>query len=103
MGDLTWPIIRDRVDAAVTVFEVEIVAAMRLVFERMKVFVVAAPRAGLWKPPAQLCVCPLVASDCEGATLIVKPQRPGVKLPLVGVIMLRLAGCSNMLPHAARG
>ncbi len=37
MGDKTWPIIRDRVDAAVTVSEAEIVAAMRLVFERTKV------------------------------------------------------------------
>ena len=37
MGDLTWPIIRDKVDAAVTVSESEIVDAMRMVFERMKV------------------------------------------------------------------
>lgn len=37
MGDLTWPIIRDKVDAAVTVPEADIVAAMRLAFERMKV------------------------------------------------------------------
>lgn len=40
MGDLTWPIIRDKVDAAVTVSESEIVDAMRMVFERMKVTVV---------------------------------------------------------------
>jgi threonine dehydratase len=37
MGDLTWPIIRDKVDAAVMVSESEIVDAMRMVFERMKV------------------------------------------------------------------
>jgi threonine dehydratase len=37
MGDLTWPIIRDTVDAAVTVSEAQIVDAMRMVFERMKV------------------------------------------------------------------
>ena len=37
MGDLTWPIIRDFVDDVVTVSEEEIVAAMRLCFERMKV------------------------------------------------------------------
>ncbi len=37
MGDLTWPIIKDLVDEVVTVSEQEIVAAMRLLFERMKV------------------------------------------------------------------
>ncbi len=37
MGDLTWPIIRDLVDDVVTVSEEEIVAAVRLCFERMKV------------------------------------------------------------------
>ena len=37
LGDLTWPIMRDKVDLVVTVSEAEIVAAMRLCFERMKV------------------------------------------------------------------
>lgn len=36
MGDLTWPIIRDNVDGVVTVTEQDIVAAMRLIYERMK-------------------------------------------------------------------
>lgn len=37
MGDLTWPIIKDFVDDVVTVSEKEIVDAMKLCFERMKV------------------------------------------------------------------
>ncbi len=37
LGSLTWPIVRDLVDDVVTVSEREIVAAMRLCFERMKV------------------------------------------------------------------
>jgi threonine dehydratase len=35
-GELTWPIIHRLVDAVVTVSDAEIVAAMRLLFERMK-------------------------------------------------------------------
>jgi threonine dehydratase/serine racemase len=36
LGTLTWPIIRDRVERVITVEEDEIVAAMRLVWERAK-------------------------------------------------------------------
>ncbi|MGF1578013.1 MAG: pyridoxal-phosphate dependent enzyme [Gemmataceae bacterium] len=39
MGDLTWPIIRDMVEEVITVSDEEIVAAMRLVWERMKLVV----------------------------------------------------------------
>jgi threonine dehydratase len=38
-GELTWPVIRERVDEVVTVTDEEIVAAMRLLFERMKLVV----------------------------------------------------------------
>jgi threonine dehydratase/serine racemase len=38
-GQLTWPIIRDQVERVVTVTDPEIVAAMRLVWERMKLVV----------------------------------------------------------------
>ena len=37
LGSLTWPPLRDLVAQVVTVSEKEIVAAMQLVFERMKV------------------------------------------------------------------
>jgi threonine dehydratase len=39
LGQLTWPIIRDQVERIVTVTEPQIVAAMRLVWERMKLVV----------------------------------------------------------------
>ena len=37
LGDLTWPPVRDLVAGVVTVSDPEIVAAMRLCFERLKV------------------------------------------------------------------
>lgn len=39
LGDLTWPIVRDHVERVVTVTDDEIIAAMRLVFERMKLVI----------------------------------------------------------------
>jgi threonine dehydratase len=39
LGDLTWPIVRDRVERVITVTEEEIVAAMRLLWERAKLLV----------------------------------------------------------------
>lgn len=38
LGDLTWPIVRDFVDDIITVSEQEIIDAMQLCFERMKVW-----------------------------------------------------------------
>jgi threo-3-hydroxy-L-aspartate ammonia-lyase len=46
-GELTWPVIRDRVDAVVTVEDEPIVAAMRLLFERMKLVVEPSGASGL--------------------------------------------------------
>ena len=39
LGDLTWPLVRDQVERVFTVSEERIVAAMRLIFERMKLVV----------------------------------------------------------------
>lgn len=39
MGDLTWPVIRDHVEAVITVTDEQIVEAMRFVWERMKLVV----------------------------------------------------------------
>jgi threonine dehydratase/serine racemase len=39
LGELTWPVIRDRVEAILTVEEEEIVSAMRLAWERGKLLV----------------------------------------------------------------
>ncbi len=47
LGSLTWPIVRDLVDAVVTVTEEEIVNAMKLCFERLKVVVEPSGAVGL--------------------------------------------------------
>src|SRR5262249_10160792 len=39
LGALTWPVIRDHVDRIITVTEEEIAAAMRLAWERAKLFI----------------------------------------------------------------
>ena len=39
LGDLTWPVVRDLVDAVITVREEEIVQAMRLAWERAKLLI----------------------------------------------------------------
>jgi threonine dehydratase/serine racemase len=39
LGELTWPVIRDRVEAVVTVTEEEIVRTMRLAWERAKLMI----------------------------------------------------------------
>lgn len=47
LGDLTWPIIRDQVERIVTVSEAQIVAAMRLVWERMKLVIEPSAAVGV--------------------------------------------------------
>jgi threonine dehydratase/serine racemase len=39
LGELTWPIVRDRVERVVTVSEEQIIEAMRLAFERAKLLI----------------------------------------------------------------
>jgi threonine dehydratase len=39
LGELTWPVLRDRVERVVTVTEEEIIAAMRLAWERAKLLI----------------------------------------------------------------
>ena len=47
LGELTWPIIREHVEAVFTVSEVEIVSAMRLVWERMKLVIEPSAAVGV--------------------------------------------------------
>jgi len=42
LGELTWPVLRDRVEDVITVSEEEIVAAMRLAWERAKLLIEAS-------------------------------------------------------------
>ncbi len=39
LGDLTWPVLRDQVERVVTVGDEEIIAAMRLTWERAKLLI----------------------------------------------------------------
>ena len=47
LGELTWPVVRDLVDDVITVSEEEIVASMRLIWERMKVTIEPSAAVGL--------------------------------------------------------
>lgn len=47
LGELTWPVVRDLVDDVITVSEEEIVASMKLIWERMKVTIEPSAAVGL--------------------------------------------------------
>lgn len=47
LGSLTWPVVRDRVERIITVTDDQIRAAMRLVWERMKLIVEPSGAVGL--------------------------------------------------------
>jgi threonine dehydratase/serine racemase len=53
LGDLTWPIVRDHLQRIFTVHDEEIIAAMRLVWQRMKLVIepsAAVPLAAVFSP-----------------------------------------------------
>ena len=39
LGDLTWPIVRDQVERVITVDDQQVIDAMRLVWQRMKIII----------------------------------------------------------------
>jgi hypothetical protein len=47
LGYLTWPVVRDKVDDVLVVSELDIVNAMKLIYERMKLVVEPSGAAGL--------------------------------------------------------
>ena len=47
MKDLTWGVVQDYVDDAVAVTDAEVVAAMKLIYERMKIVVEPSAAVGL--------------------------------------------------------
>ena len=68
MGELTWPIIRDRVEAVVTVDDEAVVAAMRLLWERAK--------------------CLVEPSSAVALAAVLDDAFPGPdELPAVGIIL----------------
>ena len=76
MGDLTWPIVRDKVDGVVVVDEREIVAAMRLIFERMKLVVEPSGAVGL-----------AAALSSDFAPYIVNHRKERVMKKKVGIVL----------------
>ena len=70
MGDLTWPIVRDFVDDVITVSEQQIIDAMQLCFERMKVYLAVHLTS---TPSLQLCL------EC----LLFPPSLPRILLHLL--------------------
>jgi threonine dehydratase len=79
-GELTWPIIQALVDEVVTVSDDQIVAAMRLLFERCK----------LVAEPSGACALAALTSGVvgvEGGRVGVEDRRVVVEGPRVGVIV----------------
>ncbi len=77
LGDLTWPIVRDHVERVITPDDARIIAAMRLVWERMKILI---------EPSAAVSVAAILSDDFKRLT----------KLDRVGVI---LSGGNVALDH----
>jgi threonine dehydratase/serine racemase len=67
LGELTWPVVRDRVEGVVVVTEEEIVAAMRLAWERAKLLI---------EPSAAVAVAAVLAEEFRASGL----RRVGVIL-----------------------
>jgi threonine dehydratase/serine racemase len=68
LGQLTWPLVRDVVERVVTVTEQEIVAAMRLAWERAKLLI---------EPSAAVAVAAVLSEEFRGLD---RAKRVGVIL-----------------------
>lgn len=68
-GDLTWPIVRQRVERVITVTDDQIVAAMRLVWERMKLIV---------EPSGATALAAVLGDEFRSAVPAVPAIRVGV-------------------------
>lgn len=79
LGDLTWPVIRDGVAGIITVRDDEIIAALRLVWERMKIVI---------EPSAAVAVAAAVSADFKSR---LNYQRVGIILSGGNVDLARCA------------
>ena len=68
LGDLTWPVLRDLVERVVTVSEEEIIAALRLAWERAKLLI---------EPSAAVAVAAVLSDEFRGLAGL---RRVGVVL-----------------------
>ena len=78
LGELTWPIVRDHVEQVITVSDPDILAAMRLVAERMKIVI---------EPSAAVAVAAVLSRSFGART---DPGRVGVVLSGGNVDLARL-------------
>ncbi len=63
LGELTWPIIRDQAERVVTVTDAEIVAAMRLMWERAKLLI---------EPSAAVAVAAVLSDELRAITNVAR-------------------------------
>lgn len=68
LGDLTWPIIRDHVERVITVSEEQIIAAMRLAWERAKLLI---------EPSSAVALAAVLADEFKSLPRL---QRVGIVL-----------------------
>lgn len=69
LGDLTFPVVRDLVDEVATVSESEIIAAMRLVFERAKLVIEPSAAVGVAVALSKRSKCLTAAEGPVGVVL----------------------------------
>ena len=92
MGDLTWPIVRDFVDDVITVTEEQIIDAMQLCFERMKVCLYFWPYCRPLSDCLEVCILPCPVAE-ESTNAPNQHKEAAASLP-VGVGLGSVAGYS---------
>ena len=75
LGELTWPIVRDHVQRIITVDDEKIIAAMRLIWQRMKLII---------EPSAAVAVAAVLSDEFKALPLGSSPSSGGVGIVLSG-------------------
>ncbi|MCH7847196.1 MAG: pyridoxal-phosphate dependent enzyme [Planctomycetes bacterium] len=75
MGELTWPIIRDHVEAIFTVSDEQVIEAMRLVMQRMKIVI---------EPSAAVAVAAVLSDEFKSLPLDASSTSVGVGVIISG-------------------
>ncbi|MCH8344067.1 MAG: pyridoxal-phosphate dependent enzyme [Planctomycetes bacterium] len=75
LGELTWPIVRDHVQRIITVDDEKIIAAMRLIWQRMKLII---------EPSAAVAVAAVLGDEFKSVPLGSSPSSGGVGVILSG-------------------
>ncbi len=75
LGELTWPIVRDHVQGIIIVDDEKIIAAMRLIWQRMKLII---------EPSAAVAVAAVLGDEFKSVPLGSSPTSGGVGVILSG-------------------